>query len=57
MDVIVTVLSIILALGIAVGLYFNPSPSSLIMIVTTVSLLLYGIGRYWRHPEGFVSKR
>lgn len=57
MDKMTTVISLIIALGIAVALYFNPSPAALIMIVSTVSLVLYASSRYWRHPEGFVSKR
>jgi hypothetical protein len=44
-------------LAIVVGLYFSPSPEALIGIVAIVSLVLYGTGRYWRHMEGFLTRR
>lgn len=53
MDTTTTVVSIILVIGICFGMYFSPNPETLLMIVALVSLLLYGYGRYWRHPQGF----
>ena len=50
------IFSVVLCLLIVVGLYFNPSPEALLMIVAVASLILYGTGRYWRHREGFRSR-
>ena len=44
-------------LAIIVGLYFSPSPEVLLIVVAVASLLVYGTGRYWRHVEGFLTRR
>ena len=56
MDVTSTVLSIILVVGICVGLYMSPNPETLFMIVVVVSFVFYGTGRYWRNIEGYLSR-
>jgi|Laugrespbdmm15dd_1035085.scaffolds.fasta_scaffold100711_1 hypothetical protein len=44
-------------LAIVIGLYYSPSPEILILIVAIGSLVFYGMGRYWRHMEGFLTRR
>jgi hypothetical protein len=56
MDTITTVMSIILVIGICFGMYYSPNSQTLLMLVAGVSLLLYGYGRYWRNPQGFLSR-
>ena len=56
MDTTTTVVSIMLVIGICFGLYFSPTPETLLMVVAGVSLLLYGYGRYWRNPQGFSNR-
>jgi hypothetical protein len=51
------IINVAFVLAIVVGLYLSPSPEALIGIVAIVSLVLYGTGRYWRHMEGFLTRR
>ena len=44
------VFSVVLILGIVVGLYFSPNPETLIMVVALASLVVYGYNRHWRNP-------
>jgi hypothetical protein len=52
-----TVLSIIIALGVMVGLVMNPNPETFFLIVFIVSAVVYGSSRYWRSAEGFLQRR
>jgi uncharacterized membrane protein len=49
--------NMVFVLAIVVGLYYSQSPEALIMIVAIASLLVYGMGRYWRNVEGFLTRR
>jgi hypothetical protein len=51
------IISILFVVGIVVGLYMNPNTETLMMIVVISTLVVYGINRYWRHPEGFLTQR
>ena len=52
-----TILSIMVALGVMVGLAMNPNPETLFLIVVVVSAFVYGSSRYWRSAEGFLHRR
>ena len=51
------IINVAFVLAIVVGLYFSPSPEVLMKIVAIGSLLFYGMGRYWRHMDGFLTRR
>ena len=56
MDTVTSILSILLVVGICFGLYLSPNPETLLMIVAATSFVVYGYGRYWRHPAGFRNR-
>jgi hypothetical protein len=50
-----TVVSILIPAAAVVGLTMSPNPETLFIILSVVSTLVYGGGRYWRNIEGFVK--
>ena len=52
-----TILSIMVALGVMIGLVMNPNPETLFLVVILVSAVVYGSSRYWRSAEGFLHRR
>ncbi len=51
-----TVLSIMVALGVMLGLVMNPNPETLFIVVIVISAFVYGSSRYWRSAEGFLQR-
>jgi len=50
------ILSIVMMMGIAVGLYMNPNVETFMMIVFVVSMFFFVSNRYWRNVEGLRVK-